>query len=395
MCPRCGGAAVYPPGVGRPAIAHQRVPPLLTGEVIGYRFWSLQEHELRSGNAGLGRWKLGEPNKAECYRTRYQNMWHGSRSRLGPDIAAAEQIGPDNAHQAPHPSCECGLYAVYEIQDAGRFYAAGTRVWGAVKAWGRMEAHAAGFRAEYAQPVLLAYDPDQPYRQVTQVMAIASEFEIPVVPLDDLEDAAGEFGQEVPEGLRPPRPAAKFVPAFHPLPPFPGAMQPVATSFGRFASGGAMPFQAWSRQFAFLTRDGAQLTVDIDPPTLFSSAPSIQCRVRRDSALSGAVVEAVEPIEHVARKLRTSRAEFAQRANALLGGPCLNPGVGRSESCWPYDSEMAIPPHRLPPGAVECPKGHFGQHVVSWDEAVSASIDMRGGRIRCLDCGATLQVDPA
>jgi hypothetical protein len=117
--------------------------------------------------------------------------------------AEAARIGP---HDAPHPGCECGMYAWFEIGGTrGKLNSGGgLRVWGAVTAWGRIEVHADGFRAEYAEPVALAYSPRDPYEDVVRVQAVAGELGLPFVTLDDLPAEAGKYGQAVPDEMRLP-----------------------------------------------------------------------------------------------------------------------------------------------------------------------------------------------
>ncbi len=63
-----------------------------------------------------------------------------------------------SSHEAPDADCECGLYAYHPwsgmgqhlVEDSGHRDGA---VVGLVEAWGRVEVHSEGFRAEYAKPV--------------------------------------------------------------------------------------------------------------------------------------------------------------------------------------------------------------------------------------------------
>jgi hypothetical protein len=110
-------------------------------------------------------------------------------------------------HAAPAPDCECGLYAWYAPNSA---YARGGRgfvVTGAIAAWGRIEAHWQGFRAQFAQPVALAWSPDDAPEQIERTVLIAAELELACVPLSRLEAEARRHGSPVPPELRPPPPA--------------------------------------------------------------------------------------------------------------------------------------------------------------------------------------------
>lgn len=75
-----------------------------------------------------------------------------------PTEALCERTGFDPTHRPPDENCECGLYAYHpwshfarameSDRDRGGFSLAGV-----VEAWGRIELHREGFRAEFARPV--------------------------------------------------------------------------------------------------------------------------------------------------------------------------------------------------------------------------------------------------
>jgi hypothetical protein len=167
-----------------------------------FRAWTLDGYRLRSANPAGGYWTAGV-NHAECRRSSY------APSPLQmPWAVPAGGSRPSATHEAPDPKCHCGLYAWYEPRRLARFMAGDAElVYGVVLAWGRVEVHADGFRAEYAEPALLSYSESQSYRHVRRVQAIGSELGIPVVELDELEDAAQAFGEPVPMELRPKRPS--------------------------------------------------------------------------------------------------------------------------------------------------------------------------------------------
>lgn len=181
-------------------------PPRLTGKIIGYRGWTLDGYRLVSANARqhAGWWKIG-PNKAEC-RLEQRIAYI---TQLGGPIAAQhlwQQVRSAGVHNAPHPNCECGLYAYFDVcrEHNPHFFAtAKSFVWGAIAAWGHVEVHAGGFRAEYAEPIALGYDPGDPPEQVGKHRAIAEELGLPFVPFDELQAEAVKHGQLVPEDLRP------------------------------------------------------------------------------------------------------------------------------------------------------------------------------------------------
>ena len=170
-------------------------PPRVEGEVIGFRSWQLDGYKLRSANAWAGHWTIGV-NEAVCkYREQY-------RSAVG--LVPREVTAQRGSHDAPERTCGCGLYAYHEPQLAS--FPGDESVWGAVKAWGKLEVHHGGFRAQYAEPVALAYHQEQSYRHVEKLKAVAGELGLPLVEASDLQQAAAQYGKPVGEELRPPNP---------------------------------------------------------------------------------------------------------------------------------------------------------------------------------------------
>lgn len=161
------------------------------GAVLGYRAWKLDGHALRSFTM-RDRWDA-EPKRAVCQ--------YGTFRVQGdlPPTTSEGVVAGDEAHPAPHPECMCGLYAAHCAPPELGAY----EVHGAVLAWGEIEVHPTGFRAEWAKPVVLAYASSQPYEHVTRLQAIAGELNLPCVELDQLEQTASVLGQPVAEELRP------------------------------------------------------------------------------------------------------------------------------------------------------------------------------------------------
>lgn len=156
------------------------VVPDLMDYVIGFRAWNLAGARLKPIGAGNDVWEGGREVRASC--------------------------GHGKLHRAPDHSCDCGFYAWHDFGPMENEARGGgsRKVWGAVRACGRMEVHEDGFRAEFMRPVLLGYDdrsdvmtaegltrgPD--YERVMQIAAQLGG--IQVVPYDILPEAAKEFG---------------------------------------------------------------------------------------------------------------------------------------------------------------------------------------------------------
>lgn len=193
--------------------ADQPSPPTVqpvkrTGKALGFRSWKLEGYALKSANEQFGGWKVGEPTEAKCRRDGFVAAMVGitpAQARAYYGIGFAPE-----GHDAPHPDCECGLYALHAPEFMSRWHHdEPLMVHGAVLGWGRMEVHHEGFRAQYAQPVMLAFDGDrQPYNHCERVKAMGEELGLPVVEWAEFEAEARKLAEPVPEDLRPeaPRP---------------------------------------------------------------------------------------------------------------------------------------------------------------------------------------------
>jgi hypothetical protein len=158
----------------RPAGAQAREGPRLTApmSVIGFRAWRLDDGRLKALYVPDQTWEHGV-TRAVC--------------------------AEDDGHAAPHPECDCGLYALH---DAPRGTSCSELVVGAVAAWGATEVHGNGFRAAAARPVVLSLPPSGRHIQA-RLRRLAAEHGALAVPRAHFEAAAAEHGQPLPEAMRP------------------------------------------------------------------------------------------------------------------------------------------------------------------------------------------------
>ena len=153
--------------------------PVFEGEIVGRRSWTPRTvngvvartlPNLRLGSVSdSGWWNVGV-NEARCLG-RFK-------------------------HRVPDRGCQCGLYAFYD----GMLYGG---VEGLVTAWGDVELHPDGFRAEFARvAALVAPDPENRF---TAEYRIAAFYGVPVITREQFEDDAfiAEFGEIVPREMRP------------------------------------------------------------------------------------------------------------------------------------------------------------------------------------------------
>ncbi len=144
--------------------------PFFAGRIEGVRGWNISD-DLELHGRGMGSsepWAAaGSPTEASC-------LYHD--------------------HAAPDVDCGCGLYALHPqteiLEWAGSLTPGG--VAGVVEAWGRIELHEVGFRAQFSRPKLL-FEP-APHLISTEglamIRATAERYRIPVVRLPRAEHAS-------------------------------------------------------------------------------------------------------------------------------------------------------------------------------------------------------------
>lgn len=119
---------------------------LVPGKLHGFRSWELGldgDGVIRLSGFGGSKWREGgETTRAECLER--GEHWRAHTST------------------APAGNCSCGLYAFHPwLADPGRPLRSwrGLRqplsVVGLIEAWGQVQLHGNGFRAQYARPVAL------------------------------------------------------------------------------------------------------------------------------------------------------------------------------------------------------------------------------------------------
>jgi hypothetical protein len=146
--------------------------PDLVTPLVAFRSWRLSSGRLVSPFIPC-RWE-GRVMHAAC--------WDANRSLTRGEGWLTEP------HASPEPRCQCGIYG---------YFAPGPRSWfgeafwceGVVTAWGRVEVHQDGFRAEHARVEALAAPHDG---RGYGLEAAAAHLGVPVV--DDLAAFAAGLG---------------------------------------------------------------------------------------------------------------------------------------------------------------------------------------------------------
>lgn len=157
--------------------------------VVGYRKWALDADGglYPLGARHVAPWSSGQ-NEAVCHR-----------------FPAPSEGGP-LPHLAPHGRCHCGLYAFRSLSDHQlRFCthqsATPIVVTGAIAAWGEMEVHRTGFRAQYACVLALVANPRMSAARRVLLARAATRYGVPLVPWQDLEAEARRHAAPLPELL--------------------------------------------------------------------------------------------------------------------------------------------------------------------------------------------------
>lgn len=148
--------------------------------VVGYRIWRLGPigllYPVAAPPAFL--WRPG-PNQAVCLRH-----------------FRVRRREPDPSHPAPQSRCGCGLYAFTDPAD--RRLRLGDCPPGAVVAWGDIEVHRGGYRAQHAQIVALGERSGLTDVERFRLRGAASRYGVPLVPADELREHALEHGTPLP-----------------------------------------------------------------------------------------------------------------------------------------------------------------------------------------------------
>ena len=163
--------------------------PLVPGVVHGLRTWGLAlDREGRPGLIGYGhtRWESGgRPTRGDCLPGEGEPKVHPTGSPV------------------PAAGCACGLYASHPWardpnSDFLRVDGMGLEpddVFGVVEAWGRMEVHEDGFRAEYARPIALFARSGADLEWDVPNDRMAEEYDCELIRVGSVEELAAELTQ--------------------------------------------------------------------------------------------------------------------------------------------------------------------------------------------------------
>jgi hypothetical protein len=169
-------------------------PPDLIEPIIGFRKWRISDGPSLWSEFASSVWRPGVM-RAHCL-TEPDKFPHTPRS------------APYRAHagEAPQQQCRCGIYAWLSLPAmwARTAYAEPATVIGAVRAWGRLEVHEDGLRAQFATPACFALPPGCSKRDQRDLSLIAQYFGVRTVSISELEKLAERSAVQAPVSLLSP-----------------------------------------------------------------------------------------------------------------------------------------------------------------------------------------------
>lgn len=155
--------------------------------LMGVRQYQVDDEGYLGSLTGRGsRWEPDRPQRAEC-DTRGWNA-RGTAHR-----------GPIEPHSAPDPDCGCGYYAWYSAtEDPDPItHALAGYVRAVVSAWGVVDLHETGFRAEWmqAEAFIASKVAHKPIGSWVDLMALAERYAVPLIEEEDAEAFCRERGE--------------------------------------------------------------------------------------------------------------------------------------------------------------------------------------------------------
>jgi glycine cleavage system H lipoate-binding protein len=141
--------------------------------------------------------------------------WDGALTPWSAGAAGAWVRGVNQAvclhgrdHVPPGRDCTCGIYALADWKDYRLHHR--DQVVGAIAAWGEVEVHRTGFRAQYACILALSLPEGGSAGMRDRLDAAAERYAVPLVPLEVLEGFGHEYAQPL---------AFDAIPRSRPAPP--------------------------------------------------------------------------------------------------------------------------------------------------------------------------------
>jgi len=206
--------------------------PDLSQKVLGFREFQILDGGLAATGVGSVHWLPG-CNRARCLARHLENGYSQWNLPMFATGNPPEPPKPKSRHPAPATGCNCGLYGLHKPKEQwvdGSMIENPKLVPAAILGWGRMEVHRSGFRAEYAEIALLAYDPLVGLKAMRRIVRVAKRFGVRAVDIEEFAAEAYKLGHVVPEALLPNEKLPQHLPVV--LPPPSAYLSPVVMGWG-------------------------------------------------------------------------------------------------------------------------------------------------------------------
>lgn len=176
--------------------------------VIGIRFWRyLRVVDCPANTPMCDRWTWSLYKENRLYSTMQGAPWERVWE---PGVQTAKCLAM-SGHKVPEQRCHCGLHAFYTLDDAKHgavalgLYRHNSPLWmvpsvvmGIVRGWGSVRIHPNGWRSERAEILALFQ-----HSEGRDIRHLAKIYEVPLLPMGDVDTMLLEYGNPVPDHLKP------------------------------------------------------------------------------------------------------------------------------------------------------------------------------------------------
>jgi hypothetical protein len=145
---------------------------------------------------GFRAWKVKDDLLTPCWQS--SNTWETVTAHAVcrapycmPTWSRPPHVEPRHKDAAPNGSCTCGIHGYYAADPNLNGAREPRGCWGMIVAWGKIIECERGFKAQHARIVALLEEPEP----AVDLTAILDRYQIPLLPLDELEQYGHFWGE--------------------------------------------------------------------------------------------------------------------------------------------------------------------------------------------------------
>jgi len=154
--------------------------------LIGFRAWKIKGDLLAPCWQTSATWETATA-VAACRAPYTMPTW----SRPTATWSRSTEVEPRHKDAAPNGSCNCGIHAYYAADPNLNGAREPGGCWGMIVAWGKIIECERGFKAQHARIVALLEEAEP----TVDLTPILDRYQIPLLPLDELEQYAHFWGE--------------------------------------------------------------------------------------------------------------------------------------------------------------------------------------------------------